>query len=185
VEIFAGKQSVRKTVELMRRFAPDVVITHSPTDYMLDHEETARIVRAAVFAAAMPLYKTRIAPPAERVSATPALYYADPVGGTDPMGRRIPPQFYIDITGQIEDKRRLLSHHSSQREWLRSHHGVDEYLERMSSWAASYGRECGTDYAEGLRQHRGHGYPREPHIQQALKDLVRKPGRRKQPTTNQ
>lgn len=173
-EVFAHKRSIRWTVERIRSFDPDVVITHSPSDYMLDHEETARIVRGAVFAAAIPLYKTRATRPEPPMSATPALYYADPVEGIDPMGQRIYPQFYVDISSQIDEKRRLLSHHASQREWLREHHGIDEYLIRMIEWAEVYGQECGTPYAEGLRQHLGHGYPHEPRLQKALKPYVHK-----------
>ncbi|MPZ18262.1 MAG: PIG-L family deacetylase [Luteitalea sp.] len=173
VEVFANAESVRRVVELLRTFVPDVVITHSPSDYMLDHEETARIVRGAVFAGAMPLYQTRHAPPAAPLPSTPALYYADPVEGLDPMGRRVYPDFYIDISEQIEGKRKLLAHHVSQRAWLRRQHGVDEYLERMTEWAAIYGRECGVAHAEGFRQHLGHGYPREPRLQDALKSHLR------------
>ena len=47
----------------MRRFDPDVVITHSPVDYMLDHEEASRLARGATFALAMPNYETRQNPP--------------------------------------------------------------------------------------------------------------------------
>lgn len=173
IEVFANAHSVRCIVELMRRFRPDVVITHSPSDYMLDHEETSRIVRGAVFAAAVPLYRTLQVPPAEPAAATPALYYADPVEGIDPMGRRIYPDFYIDISSRIEEKRRMLSCHASQRDWLRAHHGIDEYLDRMAEWAARYGHESGVAYAEGLRQHLGHGYPHDPLIQQALERYVR------------
>lgn len=172
VEIFANARSVRRVVELLRTFAPDVVITHSPADYMVDHEETSRIVRAASFAAAIPLYPTRHAPPAAAMQATPALYYADPVEGVDPLGRRVYPHFYVDVDPQLAAKRRLLSHHASQREWLRAHHGIDEYLDRMTEWAAHYGEECGVGYAEGFRQHRGHGYPRQPRLQEALAPLV-------------
>ncbi|MPZ20517.1 MAG: PIG-L family deacetylase [Luteitalea sp.] len=172
-EVFANAESVRTIVELLRTFAPDVVITHSPTDYMVDHEETSRTVRSAVFAAAIPLYQTRRVPPAKPVAATPVLYYADPVEGTDPMGRRLWPEFYVDISDRIEEKGRLLSHHASQREWLRAHHGIDEYIKRMTQWAASYGRECGVAHAEGFRQHLGHGYPRAPRLQEALKAHMR------------
>lgn len=168
IEVFANAGSVRTVVELLRRFDPDVVITHSPTDYMLDHEETTRIVRAAVFAAAAPLYRTRQEPAAPPARGTPALYYADPVEGTDHAGRRVAPDFYVDISGQQEAKRALVSHHASQREWLRSHHGMDEYLDQMAAWSASYGRECGVAHAEGFRQHRGHGYPHAPRLQEAL-----------------
>ncbi|MGH9160127.1 MAG: PIG-L deacetylase family protein [Vicinamibacteraceae bacterium] len=172
-EVFANAESVRTTVELLRTFAPDVVITHSPTDYMVDHEETSRIVRAAVFAAGIPLYQTRHAPPARPAPSTPVLYYADPVEGTDPMGRRVLPDFYVDISDRIEEKGRLLSHHVSQRAWLRAHHGIDEYISRMTQWAAAYGQECGVAHAEGFRQHVGHGYPREPRLQEALKTHLR------------
>lgn len=172
IEVFAGPESIRAVVEQMRRFAPDAVITHSPVDYMLDHEETSRIVRGAAFALAMPLYLTGSPDPAPPAGATPALYYADPVEGIDSLGNRIRPQFYLDIGGRIEQKRRMLSFHASQREWLRAHHGVDEYLNRMTEWAAAYGRECGTGYAEGLRQHLGHGYPHDPLIQQSLRAFI-------------
>lgn len=174
MEVFANAQTVRRMVELLRRFAPDVVITHSPADYMLDHEETSRIVRSATFGMAMPLYRTREVPPAEVSAATPALYYADPVEGTDAFGARIYPDFYVDISDRVEEKAHLLSHHASQREWLRSHHGIDEYLNRMTEWAEQYGDECGVGHAEGLRQHKGHGYPHAPRLQETLAPHVRR-----------
>jgi LmbE family N-acetylglucosaminyl deacetylase len=168
VEIFANAENLRRVVEVMRRFDPQIVITQSPVDYMLDHEENSRLVRGAAFAIAMPNYETRQSPPAKVSSVTPALYYADSQGGIDPLGRRIYPQFYVDIGKQLPNKREMLARHTSQREWLRSHHGIDEYLDQMTAWAASYGRECGCAYAEGFRQHVGHGYPQEPILQGAL-----------------
>jgi LmbE family N-acetylglucosaminyl deacetylase len=58
IEIFANAENMRRVVERMRGFDPDLVITHSPVDYMVDHEETSRLVRGAAFALAMPLYRT-------------------------------------------------------------------------------------------------------------------------------
>jgi LmbE family N-acetylglucosaminyl deacetylase len=172
VEVLYNAQSLRRTVEVMRRFDPDVVIAHSPVEYMMDHEEASRLVRAASFALAIPNYETRQNPPAPRARATPVLYYADAIEGKDPLGRRIYPQFYVDITKVLPQKREMLSRHASQREWLRSHHGMDEYLDRMTAWAAAYGTECGFAYAEGFRQHLGHGYPHQARLQEALKDLI-------------
>ena len=120
----------------------------------------------------MPLYETRHVPPAKIARRTPELYYADSLEGIDPLGKRVYPQFYVDITQQLEEKRRMLACHTSQREWLRDHHGMDEYLDRMTKWAAFFGAECGVAYAEGLRQHLGHGYPREPVLQEALRPGV-------------
>lgn len=173
VEIFTGAENLRRVVEIMRGFDPDVIMTHSPVDYMLDHEETSRLARGASFALAMPLYQTRETEPARPVQSTPALYYADPIEGIDTMGERVKPHFYVDIDETIERKREMLGFHRSQRDWLRAHHGVDEYLTQMNEWAAKYGRECGAAYAEGFRQHRGHGYPQEPILQEGLKEHVR------------
>jgi LmbE family N-acetylglucosaminyl deacetylase len=168
IEIFANADSVRRVVEGLRRFAPDVVLTHSPADYMVDHEETSRIVRSAVFTAAIPLYQTQQIAPAPPISATPALYYADPVEGIDAMGQRIRPQFFVNIEATIEQKLAMLACHRSQRDWLRAHHGMDEYLEQVRRWDARVGAECGVPAAEGFRQHLGHGYPQEPILQRAL-----------------
>jgi LmbE family N-acetylglucosaminyl deacetylase len=172
VEVSYNLENLRRVVEAMRRFDPDVVVTHSPVDYMLDHDEASRLARGASFALAMPNYETRQNPPTKPARATPALYYADAIEGLDPMGRRVYPQFYIDISKQLPRKREMLARHVSQREWLRTYHGIDEYLDRMTAWAASYGRECGVDHAEGFRQHLGHGYPHQPVLQEALKGFL-------------
>lgn len=174
VEVSYNVENLRRVVDVMRRFDPDVVVTHSPVDYMLDHEEASRLARAAAFALAMPNYETRQTPPAQQARNTPALYYADPIEGTDAQGARIYPQFYVDITQELPQKREMLARHVSQRDWFRSHHGVDEYLDRMTAWAARYGQECGVEYAEGFRQHLGHAYPHEPILQEALKHSLQK-----------
>ena len=171
-EVFANAENVRRVAAVMRRFDPDVVITHSPVDYMADHEETSRLARAAAFAKAIRLY-TDAAGAGGGGRPTPALYYADPIEGAGPLGERILPQFYIDVADCLPQKRELLACHASQREWLRQHHGIDEYLDRMTEWAAAYGKECGAPYAQGLRQHLGHGYPREPVLQRALAPHLR------------
>src|SRR5262245_20571755 len=172
VEIFANAENLRSVVELMRQFDPHVVITHSPADYMVDHEEASRLARSACFALSMPLYETRQTAPAPATNSTPALYYADPVEGVDAMGERVLPHFYVDVTETFEKKLEMLSRHKSQRDWLRAHHGIDEYLEQARRWGARYGRESGFDYAEGLRQHLGHGYPHEPLLQNALNSII-------------
>ena len=42
-----------------------------------------------------------------------------------------------------------------------AHHKVDEYLLAMKSVARSRGDESGFKYAEGFRQHLGHGFPQD------------------------
>jgi LmbE family N-acetylglucosaminyl deacetylase len=173
IEVFNNAENVRKVVEQMRIFDPDVVITHSPVDYMIDHEECSHLVRGSSFAVSMRLYQTHQTAPAPPARATPALYYSDPLEGVDPMGERVWPEFYVDITQTIERKREMLGLHRSQRDWLLAHHGIDEYLDRMTEWAANNGRECGANYAEGFRRHRGHGYPQEPILQETLNQFIK------------
>ena len=117
VEVLYSVENLHRVVEVMRGFGPDVVLTHSPIDYMTDHEEASRLVRAASFALAMPLYETDQPTTAPVARATPALYYADAIEGMDTMGERVPPQFYVDISGEIQNKRELLARHASQRDW--------------------------------------------------------------------
>ena len=83
-----------------------------------------------------PNYDTRQNLPAKVGRAIPALYYADALEGMDPLGQRIHPHFYVDIRKPLPDKRGMLARHTSQREWLRSHYGVDEYLDKIELWHA-------------------------------------------------
>ena len=55
----------------------------------------------------------------------------------------------------------MLACHASQREWLRAHHGMDEYLEAVKRHDAARGSCSGVAYAEAFVQHRGHAYPHD------------------------
>ncbi len=154
------KAAIAKVTDLLRAVKPRIVFTHSPDDYLLDHEMTSRLARAAAFNAPVPLFLAgRGGPPA--TDRIPHLYYCDPIEGKDLLGRPIPAGFRIDISRQIEEKAELLACHASQRNWLLKHHGMDQYLNAMREWGATRGRECGVAFAEGFRQHLGHSYPQD------------------------
>ena len=154
--IVYDKPTVQKAVDLFRRVAPSLAFTHAPKDYMMDHEMASLLARAASFIYGAPNASSH--PRLDR-SAVPYLYYCDPVGGIDPLGNPVTPTTYVDIGGQLEKKTEMLATHASQREWLRAHHGADEYLDAMKRHAEMRGREAGTTAAEGFVQHRGHPYP--------------------------
>ena len=158
---------------LLRTVRPRLVITHSPSDYMLDHEQTSLVARAAAFNAPIP---NAAAPPgypahtagnqpgalgARPLGAIPHLYYADPIEGKDYLGDPVLPRVLIDISTTLDTKLAMLACHASQREWLRSHHGVDDYLDSARRWGRERGALAGFAYAEGFRQHRGHAYPQD------------------------
>jgi N-acetylglucosamine malate deacetylase 1 len=163
-------ESLKKATDLLRKVRPRIVFTHSPDDYHLDHEMTSRIVRAAAFAAPVPLFarSTHGPDPLEHI---PHLYYCDSVEGKDILGRPILPGLYVDITSAIDRKSSMLSCHASQRNWLLKHHGVDQYVESMRAWSAARGREHGVAFAEAFRQHLGHSYPQD----NLLGDLLKTP----------
>src|SRR5262249_42280169 len=56
---------LEKIARLLNAVGPQVVFTHSPDDYHLDHEQTSKIVRAATFAAPIPnfLHGRHVHPP--------------------------------------------------------------------------------------------------------------------------
>jgi LmbE family N-acetylglucosaminyl deacetylase len=171
LEVHYDRETVREACGLLRRVRPDLVIAHGPSDYMLDHEEISRVTRAACFNAPIPNAPAPPGPPPlERI---PHLYYADPIEGVDPLGRPLWPALLVDISGVIERKAALLAAHASQREWLRRHHGIDEYIEGMKRWSRERGRLAGSEYAEGFRQHLGHAYPQDDRIAAALGPLAR------------
>jgi N-acetylglucosamine malate deacetylase 1 len=159
--IFNDDQHNRRVTELLRQSAPRIVFTHPPADYLTDHETTSTLVRNACFYASVSNYSTSGARP---IAEVPYLYYYDSIGGVDILGRRIMPEFYVDVTDVMDFRLQMLAKHASQREWLRSQHGVEDYLMSMQNWAAERGGEASTiagaavTHAEAFRQHRGHAY---------------------------
>ncbi len=156
--IVYDKPTLQKTYDLFRRVAPSLVFTHAPKDYMLDHEQASLLARAASFLYAAPNVS---AFPVQGGSPIPYLYYCDPVEAIDPLGRLVEPTTLVDISAQLDKKVEMLACHASQRQWLLSHHGVDEYLDAMRRHAALRGAEAGVAAAEAFVQHRGHAYPKE------------------------
>lgn len=171
--IFCDDPSRRKVTEILRETRPDIVLTASPVDYMADHETTSALVRDACFGAPIPNYKTGSAPP---LAAIPHLYYMQPIANEDHRGGFVRPDFAVDIGDVMHRKCELLACHASQREWLRSHHGMDEYIEAMKRWAQQLGELAGSRYAEGFRAYHGHPYPRAPLLQELLDGLVKRLG---------
>ena len=100
------------------------------------------------------------------------LYYCDPVEAKDKLGNPVQPSICVDITSAILIKEKMLACHESQRNWLMKHHKVDEYILSMKRFAESRGSEINTRYAEGFRQHLGHGYPQNNILKEILGDLV-------------
>lgn len=168
VYIVYDRETINKATALIRKVRPTIVLTASPNDYMIDHEMTSRVIQTACFASGIKNMEV-IEEPFESV---PYLYYVDPLEGKDKFGIPIHPTIYVDITTEIGIKEDTLACHDSQREWLKKHHKMDEYILAMKRFAAFRGKEINSAYAEGFRQHLGHGYPQNNILKEQLGDAV-------------
>lgn len=157
IEVEYNADYRRRATRIVRDVNPDLVLTHAPTDYLVDHEETSRLVRNAAFVASVPNYDCGT--PTRPSSGIPHLYYWNAVGLKDIFGRPLPLTCSIDISTVMETKQRMLACHASQREWLQYINGWDEYLDMMRRMAGEEGKRAGLAAAEGFIRHAGNGHP--------------------------
>jgi len=141
MSLFPDRETRKKVVDIVRMAKPDVVLTHAPNDYMVDHITTSQLVLDASFAAPVPHFYTDHAP---HTKIAP-VFYMDTISGID-----FQPEIYVDISPEIELKKKMLACHQSQAKWLKEHHNID-YLEVMVTVAKFRGLQCGVAYAEGFR----------------------------------
>ena len=158
VFIMYDRSTLLKVIEVIRRVKPAIVFAPSPRDYFVDHENTSRLVWTGCFSAGIPNIAIAGVEPFEPI---PYLYYVDATGCVDIFGNQIKPTTLIDITDTIETKEKMLCCHESQRNWLRLHHGIDEYVISMKRFAKDKGSLIQKNYAEGFRQHLGHAFPKD------------------------
>lgn len=157
------KTTIQKAYDLFRGIAPSLVFSHPPNDYMMDHEQCSLVARAATFLYGAPNVSQV---PRHPDSVVPHFYYCDPMDGRDALGNPVTPTTLVDVSGVIDRKAEMLACHASQREWLRAHHGMDEYLEAMKRHGRHRGELIGVNYAEAFVQHRGHAYPQNDLLQE-------------------
>lgn len=133
-------------VDMLRQEQPDVIITHSPNDYMPDHVAVSKLVFDASFTASCPHYETaafhgdNALPP----SAVVPLFYMDTLAGVGFM-----PTEYVDIGETIKTKLEMLECHISQMKWMRDHDHID-FAEFVATCAHFRGLQSGCDYAEAF-----------------------------------
>jgi LmbE family N-acetylglucosaminyl deacetylase len=167
--IMYDRPSLLKAIELVRKVRPSIVFTTSPSDYMVDHEMASRLAQTACFACGVVNVET---PGAEPFEPVPHLYYMDPAEQKDIFGSEIHPGIIVDITRVMDTKEKMLCCHESQRHWLMTHHGMDEYVNMMKISSQRRGQQINARFAEGFRQHLGHAYPQDNILKAELGDLV-------------
>ena len=139
---------------------PQIILTHSPQDYMEDHMNTSRLVVSGAFVRGMTNCISD--PPQEAWSGETVIYHGMPHGLRDPLRRLIRPGMYVDVGEKVAQKREMLAQHRSQKEWLDASQGMDSYLIEMETMNRRIG-ELSTrfEYAEGWRRHNHLGFANE------------------------
>ena len=171
--IFFDRPTLAKVAAVVRDVAPEILLTHSPDDYMEDHMNACRLAVTAAFARGMPNFPTD--PPHPHVEGNVTIYHAQPYSHRDSLRRPVEPDFYVDVSRVIDRKVEMLSLHESQKRWLDESQGHDSYLQILRDLDAECGRMSGEfDYAEGWRRHLHLGYcqPSDDPLAVALADSI-------------
>ncbi len=173
MEAAYANESLRKVAAVVRIAKPTILLTHSPRDYMEDHENVCRLAVSAAFCHGMPNYESD--PPADVYMDPVTVYHAQPVGNTTPLGEPVVPHLFVDTTDVVEKKVEALSCHASQKEWLDQSQGQDSYLETLRHWSREVGLMSGIfEHAEGWRRHQHWGFcgPDDDPLRDALADII-------------
>ncbi len=173
IEIEYSAEYRRRAVRVVREVNPHLVLTHPPADYLIDHEETSRLVRNAAFMGPIPNYDCGA--PLPLTDGVPHLYYWNAMGLADIFGRPLPLTCAVNIGSVMETKRQMLACHDSQRAWLRHINGWDEYLHNMETQSRAEGARVGCAAAEGFIQHLGTGHPTSNLLAELLGDFCFNP----------
>lgn len=171
MEIFYDRETLFRVASVFREVAPEIVLTHAPSDYMEDHMNTARLAVSAAFARGMPNFPAD--PPRPPVDQKVTVYHAQPFSHRDPLRRAVEPDFFVDVGDVLERKTAMLALHVSQKQWLDESQGHDSYLQTLRDLDAECGRMSGRfQHAEGWRRHLHLGFcgPDDNPLREALAD---------------
>jgi bacillithiol biosynthesis deacetylase BshB1 len=137
------EEAIRRTVDLIRKTRPRVILAPYWQDRHPDHEIVSRIVREAVFSAGIHKYAGYEAHPAYRPSQL--LYYF--------INTTVTPTVMVDVSGVYHEKLAVLRCYRSQFE--REEGSVttplnNGYLEMVEYRERLLGQQAGVTYAEGF-----------------------------------
>lgn len=144
-EVWLDNPTWKTYVDLIRRTNPDVILTHDKDDYVHDHSNVGEMVyRAAIWASVANIPDTQHGP----IDHIPTVYYFETVGSH----RVAPPDHYVDITQEFEQKMIAFKQHESQHgDFLEKQFGVKDWFEYVEVLNKLRGFQCGCKYAEAFR----------------------------------
>ena len=142
LDIYQDKPSRIKVARIIRRVSPDIIITHPEVDYAPDHIITSKLVFEASFLSTLPNFDDGENSIKPKSGPAVPIYYSDASGG-----HNFDPSIWIDITKTFNVKKKMLSCHQSQINWLKKWRNND-ILKKLELQAMYRGSQCGVKYAE-------------------------------------
>jgi len=140
--LFRNVETRLKFIDLVRAARPDLIICHNPDrDYHPDHTTCGQIIWDIHVMVTAPNIETSHPP----CKVIPEIVYMDTIAGVN-----LVPDKYVDITEDIETKKKMLACHKSQDAWMVDQYGVT-CVEMMMSFARTRGFQCGCQFAEGFQ----------------------------------
>ncbi len=140
--LFNNAETRLKFIDVVRQARPDLIICPDPgRDYHPDHTTCGQIVWDIHVMTPVPNIVTEHAP----AKVIPEIAYMDTIGGVNFI-----PDRYVDISEDIETKKRMLACHQSQDAWMVNQYGVT-CVAMMESFSRMRGFQCGCKFAEGFK----------------------------------
>lgn len=142
-EIFDTISTRMKIMEVIRRFKPEIVLTHSELDTHPDHKATAFATFAAAMYSSLPSVKLDPELPSHLVKSVYTY-------GLPGYSLAFVPEIYLDITDVIERKIKAICCHETTMKhigWSK-----ERWVNTWLSLDRVYGISSGVQYAEGFRQ---------------------------------
>lgn len=142
-QLLDGPTERKKLIDLYRRFKPTLVLAHCIEDYHSDHRGASALAEAASWYCTSAGHKST----SPAMKKQPELWWMDTINMTG-----FEPGFYVDISGYVELKRRMLCCHKSQL--LRNQDGDFASIEeQMLRQCEIRGAQAGVAAAEAFRIH--------------------------------
>ena len=156
IEVFYNLESIGGVLKSIREVAPEIILTHGPYDYMEDHVCTGRLAVTAAFCRGMANFRGVSTPITEQ---DVVVYHSMPHSITDQLRRPVIPGIFVNISDMVETKKKMLSCHRSQKEWLDHSQGIDAYLQELEKRSYYYGKMSNRyTAAEGWIRHNNLGF---------------------------
>ncbi|NLF70500.1 MAG: LmbE family protein [Candidatus Anammoximicrobium sp.] len=130
-----------RLTDIYRRFRPTLVLAHAPEDYHPDHRAASAVAEAASWFCASRGHKTR----SPALSASPSLWWMDTLTMSG-----FEPGFYVDVSGFMAIKERMLACHRSQAA-RGAASDFSPVLELLRRQASTRGMQAGVAAAEAFR----------------------------------